>query len=59
MPEPENVIRPPSEWTPENPANRMEIEAELEKYRGQTITYGTWGGAYTDAENRAYFDPIN
>ena len=58
MPEPESLIRPPSEWTIENPATREEIEAELENFRGQTITYGTWGGAYTSAEQVAYFDPI-
>jgi putative spermidine/putrescine transport system substrate-binding protein len=57
-PEPENVIRPRSEWTPDNPAARMEIEAELENYRGMTITYGTWGGAYTAGEEKAWFQPI-
>ena len=51
-------VRPPSEWTPENPATREEIEAELENYRGMTITYGTWGGAYTAGEEKAWFQSI-
>ena len=57
-PEPESAVRPRSEWTPENPATRAEIEAELENYRGKTITYGTWGGAYTAGEEKAWFQPI-
>ena len=36
-PEQEVVIRPRDEWTVENPATLAEIEAELEKHRGESI----------------------
>ena len=52
MPEPtptammeETGIRPRDEWTEENPATKEEIEAELQKYRGRSIVFSSWGGA--------------
>ena len=66
MPEPtatteameETGIRPRSEWTVENPATREEIEAELEKYRGHSLVFSSWGGAYQSAQRQAYGIPF-
>ena len=63
MPEPtammeETGIRPKSEWTEENPATKEEIEAELQKYRGRSIVFSSWGGAYQAAQRRAYAIPF-
>ena len=65
MPEPmptammeETGIRPKSEWTEENPATKEEIEAELQKYRGSSIVFSSWGGAYQAAQRRAYAIPF-
>ena len=66
MPEPiptammeETGIRPRSEWTVDNPATREEIEAELEKYRGRSLVFSSWGGAYQSAQRQAYLIPFN
>ena len=65
MPEPiptammeETGIRPRDEWTEENPATKEEIEAELQKYRGRSIVFSSWGGAYQAAQRRAYAIPF-
>jgi putative spermidine/putrescine transport system substrate-binding protein len=66
MPEPtatteameETGMRLRSEWTVENPATREEIEAELAKYRGQSIVFSSWGGAYQSAQRQAYGEPF-
>ena len=65
MPEPtptammeETGMRLRSEWTVENPATREEIEAELAKYRGQSIVFSSWGGAYQSAQRQAYGVPF-
>jgi putative spermidine/putrescine transport system substrate-binding protein len=55
---PTTDIRPRDQWTEENPATLEEIEAELEKHRGESIAYGTWGGAASAAERRAWFQPL-
>ena len=67
MPEPtataeameETGIRPRSEWTVDNPATREEIEAELQKYRGRSLVFSSWGGAYQSAQRQAYLIPFN
>ena len=65
MPEPtatammeETGMRLRSEWTVENPATREEIEAELAKYRGRSIVFSSWGGAYQSAQRQAYGVPF-
>ena len=47
-----------SEWTVDNPATRAEIEAALEKHRGGSLVFATWGGAYESAQNLAYMGPF-
>ena len=54
----ETTVRPRSEWTVENPATLEEISAELEKYRGQSIVFASWGGAYQAAQRQAYAVPF-
>ena len=56
--EPETTIRPLSEWTVENPATLEEIEAELEKHRGETLSFISEGGAFQAAIRRAWLDPM-
>ena len=58
VPEPEITLRPISEWTPENPGTLEEVEAELEKRRGETFTFVSAGGAYQAAERQAWLDPL-
>ena len=57
-PEPEVTISPRDEWTVENPATLAEIEAELEKHRGESIVIVGAGGAYQAAMRQAYFIPL-
>ena len=57
-PEPEVVIRPRDGWTVENPATLAEIEAELEKHRGESIVIVGPGGAYQAAMRQSYFIPL-
>ena len=47
-----------SEWTVAEPATREEIEAALEKHRGSSLVFATWGGAYESAQNLAYMAPF-
>ena len=56
--EPEVTIRARDEWTVENPATLAEIEAELEKHRGESIVIVGPGGAYQAAMRQAYFIPL-
>ena len=56
--EPEVTLRPRDEWTVENPATLGEIEAELEKHRGESIVIVGPGGAYQAAMRQAYFIPL-
>ena len=57
-PPPTSGLRPLSEWTANNPATFAEIEAELHKYRGRSLTVVSWGGAYQTAQRQAYFLPF-
>ena len=52
------ILRPRSQWTPENPATREEIEAEFEKYRGRSLVFSSWDNAYQAAQRRAYAVPF-
>ncbi len=62
MPEPtampETGVRPRDQWTVDNPATLQEIEAELEKYRGRSVVFSSWGGAYQSAQRQAYGIPF-
>ncbi|MCH9037467.1 MAG: extracellular solute-binding protein [Chloroflexi bacterium] len=57
-PAPTTGIRPIGEWTVENPANLAEIEAELENFRGESLVFVSWGGAYQAAQREAYIVPF-
>ncbi len=52
------TLRPRSEWTEENPATFEELEAELEKHRGKSFVFTSWGGAYQAAQRQAYIEPF-
>ncbi len=56
--EPEVTLRPRDEWTVENPATLAEIEAELEKHRGESIIIVGPGGAYQAAMRQSFFIPL-
>jgi putative spermidine/putrescine transport system substrate-binding protein len=51
-------MRGPDQWTVEEPATRAEIEAELEKFRGDSFVFVSWGGAYQAAQRQAYIVPF-
>ncbi|MFQ5874647.1 MAG: hypothetical protein ACE5JL_12730, partial [Dehalococcoidia bacterium] len=51
-------LRPIEEWTVENPATLAEIEFELEKHRGESLVFVSWGGAYQAAQRQAYIEPF-
>ena len=51
-------LRPRDQWTIDSPATLAEIEAELQRFRGQTLTFVSWGGAYQTAQHRAYIEPF-
>ncbi len=51
-------LRPRSEWTEENPATFEELEAEIEKFRGASFVFTSWGGAYQAAQRQAYIEPF-
>ena len=55
---PSTGIRPRSEWTVDNPATRQELEAEIEKFRGHSLVFSSWGGAYQSAQRQAYGLPF-
>ncbi len=55
---PTTGLRAMSEWTVENPATLAEIEAELENYRGESLVFASWGGAYQAAQREAYIIPF-
>ncbi len=56
--EPTTGLRPMSEWTDDNPATSAEVNAELEKRRGQSLVFTSWGGAYQAAQRQAYLIPF-
>ena len=51
-------LRGPDEWTVENPATLEEVEAELEKLRGGSLVFVSWGGAYQSAQRQAFIVPF-
>ena len=51
-------MRPMSEWTPENPATLEEINAELEKHRGNKFILMSTGGAFSAAVRKAWLEPL-
>ena len=51
-------IRPRSEWTEENPATLQELEWEIERYRGSSFEFTSWGGVYQAAQRQAYIIPF-
>ncbi|MCH8090537.1 MAG: extracellular solute-binding protein, partial [Chloroflexi bacterium] len=55
---PSTGLRDRSEWTLDNPATLAEIEAELEKHRGEDFVFVSWGGAYQAAQRQAYIIPF-
>ena len=55
---PTGGLRPLSEWTVENPGTLQEIEAELEKRRGQPVNWVSWGGSFQDAQRKAYLNTL-
>ncbi len=42
----------------DNPATLAEIEAELEKLRGDSLVFVSWGGAYGAAQRQAFVIPF-
>ena len=56
--EPSTGLRDRSEWTVDNPATIEEVEAELEKFRGDSLVFGSFGGAYQAAERQAFLLPF-
>ncbi|MFQ5875066.1 MAG: hypothetical protein ACE5JL_14900, partial [Dehalococcoidia bacterium] len=57
-PPPTTGLRGPDDWTVDNPATLEEIEAELEKHRGESISFSSWGGAYQASQRQAFFVPL-
>ncbi len=57
-PAPTTGLRPRSQWTESNPATLAEIEAELERFRGDNLVFVSWGGAYQAAQRQAYLVPF-
>ena len=57
-PAPTTQIRPIEEWTEENPATLEEIEAQLEKHRGESFVYVGWGGGDQAAVSAAWLLPF-
>ncbi len=51
-------LRGPDQWTVDNPATLEEVEAELEKFRGSSFVFVSWGGAYQAAQRQAYIVPF-
>ena len=54
---PDTGLRPRSEWTEEEPVTFEELEAEIEKHRGESFVFTSWGGAYQAAQRQAYIVP--
>lgn len=51
-------LRPMSEWTLEEPATLAEVEAALEKHRGQSFVFTSWGGGFQEGQRKAYLEPF-
>jgi putative spermidine/putrescine transport system substrate-binding protein len=51
-------LRPSSEWTVNQPATLPEIEAAIEKHRGETVTWVAYGGVQQASEREAFMKPL-
>ncbi len=51
-------FRPRSLWTEQTPATLEELEWEIEKYRGGSFVFTSWGGSYQAAQRQAYVLPF-
>src|SRR6266540_1161808 len=51
-------LRTAGEATCPDPVTRAELEAVLEKYRGRSFTFASWGGAMQAALLEAYLKPF-
>ena len=51
-------LRTVEEATCANPLTRQELEAVIEKYRGKSFTFASWGGAMQAALREAYLKPF-
>ena len=51
-------MRPMSEWTEDNPATLEEVEAALEKHRGGSFVFVSWGGGFQEGQRKAYLAPF-
>jgi putative spermidine/putrescine transport system substrate-binding protein len=51
-------LRGPAEATVDNPLTRADVEALLQKFRGQSLTFSSWGGALQAAQRQAYLEPF-
>src|SRR4029453_10050458 len=51
-------LRSPADATVENPLTRPEVEALLQKFRGQSLAFASWGGALQAAQRQAYLEPF-
>ena len=58
LPTPTPYLRSREEWTAEEPATFEELEAEIEKHRGSSFVFVTWGGIYQAAQRQAYLEPF-
>ncbi len=55
---PAPTLRPLAEWTVDNPGTLAEVEAELEKHRGESLVFVSWAGAYQEMQRLSYLDPL-
>jgi putative spermidine/putrescine transport system substrate-binding protein len=51
-------IRPMSQWTEDNPATLAEVEDALEKHRGESFVFTSWGGGFQEGQRKAYLAPF-
>src|SRR5438093_4102492 len=51
-------VRSPADATADNPLTKTEVEALLQKFRGQNLTFASWGGALQAAQRQAYLEPF-
>ena len=57
-PAPTTGLRPIEEWTVDNPGTLEEVEAQLEKHRGESFSFVSWGGAWQSALREAWLLPF-
>src|SRR5262249_3737768 len=56
--QPPAKLRDAAAATVDNPLTRPEVEALLQKFRGQSLTFASWGGALQAAQRQAYLEPF-